>query len=124
MKAKLVTTTITAVLILFSSMSAFAAGADSTAPTTTPNVDKTAPTTAKTTSSNKPLGKITCQDFVDIEDVIKPQFVIASVAHTKGGKPKNVVIEIVDTDTLVPFLVEECQKAPKESFWEKLKKKL
>ena len=80
--------------------------------------------TAKTDSAKKPLGKLTCEDFIGFDDVIKPQYVIASVAHTKGGKAKNAVIEIVDTDTLVPFLVEECQKAPKESFWAKLKSKL
>ena len=67
---------------------------------------------------------MTCEDFIAIDDIIKPQYVISSVAHTKGGKAKNVVIDVVDTDTLVPFLVEECQKTPKESFWAKLKKKL
>ena len=72
----------------------------------------------------KPLGKLTCEDFIGIDDVIKPQYVIAAVAYTKGGKAKNAVIEVVDTDTLVPFLIEECQKAPKESFWAKLKSKL
>jgi acid stress chaperone HdeA len=80
--------------------------------------------TAKADSVKKPLGKLTCEDFIGIDDVIKPQYVIAAVAHTKGGKAKNVVIEVVDTETLVPFLVEECQKAPKESFWAKLKSKL
>ena len=72
----------------------------------------------------KSLGKLTCEDFIGIDDVIKPQYVIAAVAYTKGGKAKNAVIDVVDTDTLIPFLVEECQKAPKESFWAKLKKKL
>ena len=80
--------------------------------------------TPKAESVKKPLGKLTCEDFIGIEDVIKPQYVIAAVAYTKGGKAKNAVIDVVDTDTLIPFLVEECQKAPKESFWEKLKTKL
>ena len=78
----------------------------------------------KAESVKKPLGKLTCEDFSGIDDVIKPQYVIAAVAYTKGGKAKNAVIEVVDTDTLVPFLIEECQKAPKESFWAKLKSKL
>ncbi|MDD5322586.1 MAG: HdeA/HdeB family chaperone [Methylococcales bacterium] len=78
----------------------------------------------KADTVKKPLGKLTCEDFIGIDDVIKPQYVIAAVAYTKGGKAKNAVIEVVDTDTLVPFLVEECQKAPKESFWAKLKSKL
>jgi acid stress chaperone HdeA len=80
--------------------------------------------TPKADSPKKPLGKVTCEDFIAIEDVVKPQYVVSAIAHTKGGKAKNTVIEIVDTDTLVPVLIEECQKAPKESFWTKLKKKL
>ena len=79
---------------------------------------------AKADSVKKPLGKLTCEDFIGIDDVIKPQYVIAAVAYTKGGKAKNAVIEVVDTETLIPFLIEECQKAPKESFWAKLKSKL
>ena len=78
----------------------------------------------KADSSKKPLGKLTCEDFIAVEDIIKPQYVIAGNAYTKGGKAKNAVIEIIDTETLVPILVEECQKAPKESFWAKLKSKL
>ena len=111
MNTRHITIGITATIMLASSALVFAADAAKTEST---NAD----------SIKKPLGKLTCEDFVGIDDVIKPQYVIAAVAHTKGGKAKNVVIEVVDTETLVPFLVEECQKAPKESFWTKLKKKL
>jgi hypothetical protein len=69
-----------------------------------------------TDSVKKTLGKLACEDFIGIDDVVKPQIVIAAVAYTKGGKAKNAVIEVVDTDTLVPVLIEEGQKAPKESF--------
>jgi HdeA/HdeB family len=72
----------------------------------------------------KPLGKLSCEEFVALDDVIKPQYVIASVAYTKGGKAKNAVVDIIDTDTVVPELIETCRAAPKESFWDKLKHKL
>jgi len=108
---------ITAAVMLASSALVFAADA---AKTETPKAEGS----AKADSLKKPLGKLTCEDFIGIDDVIKPQYVIAAVAHTKGGKAKKVVIEVVDTETLIPFLVEECQKAPKESFWAKLKSKL
>ena len=111
MNTKPITMGITAAVMLASSAVVFAAEAAKTE-------------ISKAESVKKPLGKLTCEDFVAIDDVIKPQYVISAVAYTKGGKAKNAVIEVVDTDTLVPFLVEECQKAPKESFWAKLKKKL
>ena len=111
MNTKHITIGITAAVMLASSTLVFAADA----------AKAEAP---KAESVKKPLGKLTCEDFVGIDDVIKPQYVIAAVAYTKGGKAKNAVIEVVDTETLVPFLVEECKKAPKESFWAKLKSKL
>jgi hypothetical protein len=111
MNTKHIAIGITAVVMLASSAHVFAADA--------PKAE-----TPKADSVKKPLGKLTCEDFIGIDDVIKPQYVIAAVAYTKGGKAKNAVIEVVDTDTLIPFLVEECQKAPKESFWAKLKSKL
>jgi acid stress chaperone HdeA len=111
MNTRNITIGITAAVMLAGSALVFVAGA---AKAETPKAE----------SVKKPLGKLTCEDFIGIDDVIKPQYVIAAVAHTKGGKAKNVVIEVVDTETLIPFLVEECQKAPKESFWAKLKKKL
>ena len=111
MKTKQIAIGITAAAMLAASAVVFAADA---AKTETP----------KANNVKKPLGKLTCEDFVGVDDVIKPQYVIAAVAYTKGGKAKNAIIEVVDTDTLVPVLVEECQKAPKESFWAKLKSKL
>ena len=111
MKGKKIAIGITAVVMLTGSALVFAA-------------DAAKAETPKTNNVKKPLGKLTCEDFVGVDDVIKPQYVIAAVAYTKGGKAKNAIIEVVDTDTLVPVLVEECQKAPKESFWAKLKSKL
>ena len=111
MNFKKITIGMTAAVLMAGSSLVFAADAAKTEST-------------KADSIKKPLGKLTCEDFVGIDDVIKPQYVIAAVAYTKGGIAKNAVIDVVDTDTLVPFLVEECQKAPKESFWAKLKSKL
>ena len=116
MKTRPITIGITAAVMLAGSTLVFAADA---VKAESPKAES-----AKVDSVKKPLGKLTCEDFIGIDDVIKPQYVIAAVAHTKGGKAKNAVIEVVDTKTLVPFLVEECQKAPKESFWAKLKSKL
>jgi hypothetical protein len=78
----------------------------------------------KTSSIKKPLGKVTCQDFIMLDDIIKPQYLIAASEHSKSGKPQNTIVDIVDTDTLVPVMVEECEKQPTGSFWDKLKSKL
>lgn len=121
MKTNHITIGIVATIMLTSSALVFAADA-------TPKAKPAAKAepVKKIEGIKKPLGKVTCEEFISFEDIIKPQYVIAATAHTKGkgSNPKDTVIEIVDTDTMVPILIEECQKTPKESFWEKLKSKL
>jgi acid stress chaperone HdeA len=96
----------------------------STAPTPTAESKPTPAPTAKVDSTKKPLAKVTCEDFLAFDEVIQPKYVIAAAAHAKGGKPKTIVIDVVETETLVPVLIEECTKTPKESFFDILKSKL
>ena len=82
MKTKKMTMGMIAAVLLSGSALVFAADAAKAA-------------TTKADSVKKPLGKLTCEDFIAIDDIIKPQYVIAAAAHTKGGKAKNVVIDVV-----------------------------
>ena len=72
-------------------------------------------------SGKKPLGKMTCEDFLAMEDTIKPKVVYWAVAYAKGGKPEAAVIDVEGTEQITPALIEECKTVPKESFWQKVK---
>jgi len=96
----------------------------SSTPATTNTPAPTPAPAAKVDSTKKPLAKVTCEDFLAFDEVIQPKYVIAAAAHAKGGKPKTIVIDVVETETLVPVLIEECTKTPKESFFDTLKSKL
>ena len=72
-------------------------------------------------SGAKPLGKMTCEDFLAVEDTIKPKVVFWAVAYAQGGKPEAAVLDIEGTDKITPLLIEDCKAAPKESFWKKVK---
>ncbi len=72
-------------------------------------------------SGQKPLGKMTCEDFLAVDDSFKPKVVYYAVAYAKGGKPEAAVIDVEGTEKLTPLLVEECKAKPKESFWQKVK---
>jgi acid stress chaperone HdeA len=72
-------------------------------------------------SAKKPLGKMTCEDFLAVDDAFKPKVVYYAVAYAKGGKPEAAVIDVEGTDALTPMLIEECKANPKESFWKKVK---
>jgi acid stress chaperone HdeA len=71
-------------------------------------------------AAKKPLGKMTCEDFLAVEDTYKPKVVYYAVAYAKGGKPEAAVIDVEGTEKITPLLIEECKAKPKESFWKKV----
>jgi acid stress chaperone HdeA len=75
-------------------------------------------------SGSKPLGKMTCEDFLAMDDTMKPKVVYWAVAYGKGGKPEAAVLDVEGTEKITPVLIEDCKAAPKESFWKKVKGEL
>jgi len=76
---------------------------------------------AQSSGAKKPLGKMTCEEFLVLEDTFKPKVVYWAAAYGKGGKPEAAVLDVEGTEKVVPIIVEECKKAPKASFWQKVK---
>jgi acid stress chaperone HdeA len=76
---------------------------------------------AKKTAAQKPVAKWTCAEFLAVDDEFKPKVVYAATAYSREGKPEEGVIDIEGTETVTPMVIEECEKAPKDSFWKKLK---
>jgi acid stress chaperone HdeA len=76
---------------------------------------------AQSSAATKPLGKMTCEDFMALDDGFKPKMVYWAVAYGQGGKPESAGINVEGTEKIVTALGEACKKAPKESFWEKVK---
>jgi len=72
-------------------------------------------------ATKKPLGKMTCEDFIGIDDTFKPKVVYWAVAYGQDDKPESAGINIEGTEKMIPVLIETCKKAPKESFWQKVK---
>jgi hypothetical protein len=69
----------------------------------------------------KPV-KMRCDEFVALEDVARPKVVYWSEGFNKDGGATDSVVDIAETDRLVPVLVQECTDEPKLTFWQKLKK--
>ena len=76
---------------------------------------------AQSSGTKKPLGTMTCEDFLGIDDSIKPKMVYWAVAYGKGGKPQSAILDVEATEKVIPVLIDECKKAPKASFWQKMK---
>jgi acid stress chaperone HdeA len=64
---------------------------------------------------------MTCQDFLAIDETVKPKVVYWPVAYAKGGKPEAAVLDVEGTDTITPLLIQDCAAKPKDSFWKKVK---
>ena len=75
---------------------------------------------AHKTASKKPLSKMSCEDFLGLDTTFQPKAVYWAVAYGKNGKPEAEAIDVHGVETVVPVVIEECKKAPKESFWKKV----
>jgi acid stress chaperone HdeA len=77
--------------------------------------------------SKKPITNWTCDDFLTFDDVYKPKVVYGATSHMKRRKHKDV-IEIEETEKVIPIVITECQKVPQNPFlrelegaWDKVK---
>jgi len=73
------------------------------------------------TPTHKPV-KMTCEEYVMLDDVAKPKMVYWAEGFNQKGKAEDAVVDIAATDELVPVLVDECKETPKASFWDKIRK--
>jgi acid stress chaperone HdeA len=76
---------------------------------------------AQSSSGKKAVEKMTCEDFVGLEDSFKPDAVHWAIAYGEDGKPESAGVSVEGIEQIVPVVIEACQKAPKESFWQKVK---
>jgi HdeA/HdeB family protein len=79
------------------------------------------PSASKPATAAKPA-KMTCEEFVALEDVAKPKVVYWAEGFNKDGKATDAVVDIDETDRLVPTLISECKETPKLTLWQKIKK--
>lgn len=76
---------------------------------------------AQSSATKKPVGKMTCEDFLRFKDSIKPKAVYWAVARSQSGKPESAGIHVEAIEKIIPVIIKDCKKAPKESFWKKIK---
>lgn len=71
--------------------------------------------------TKKPTSKWTCEEFLAVDDQFQPKVIYWSSAQTKAGKPLGSTVDIQGAEKVIPMVIDDCKKAPKESFWSKLK---
>jgi len=76
---------------------------------------------AQSSSGKKAVEKMTCEDFVGLQDSFKPDAVYWAIAYGEDGKPESAGVSVEGIERMVPVIVEACQTTPKQSFWQKVK---
>ncbi len=101
--------------------------ADTTTSTSTDTSSSpTASSTSSTTSSSMPqkqASKMTCQDFLVMDESFQPKVIYWTVGKIKNKK-ETVDIMVSGTERIVPEIIEDCKKNPKVSFIQKVKSHL
>lgn len=76
---------------------------------------------AATTAAKKPVSQWKCEDFLALDESYQPKAIYFAEGFNKKNKPVDAVMDMDGIEKVVPLVVQECQKAPKASFWDKLK---
>jgi hypothetical protein len=72
-------------------------------------------------ATQKPA-KMTCEEFLRLDDIVKPKVVYWVEGFDKKGKPDEVVFDVENTDNYYPTVVKECTQAPKTSLLNTVRK--
>lgn len=72
-------------------------------------------------ATDKPIVKTTCQEYLALDETIKPKFIYYAVGHAKKGKPE-AVLDVAGTDTIQPELDQYCKVNLTKSAYEHVMK--
>jgi acid stress chaperone HdeA len=72
-------------------------------------------------AAGKKPSEWTCQDFLAVDDSIKPQVVYWMEGYNKAGKPEFAEVDVESFKRPITAVVTECKKEPKASLWDKIK---
>ena len=72
-------------------------------------------------ANKKHLAKMTCEDFIGLEESFRPRAVYWAIAYGNDGKPQSAGVNVEGIEHMIPVVIEACKATPKESFWQKVK---
>ena len=68
---------------------------------------------AQSSSGKKAVEKMTCEDYVGLEDSFKPDAVYWAVAYGGDGKPAGAGVSVEGIQQIIPVVIEACM--PKDT---------
>ena len=77
--------------------------------------------TRNSTQIKKPVTHWTCREFIALGHEYQPKAVYWASAYAQGGEPEASELDIAGTEKITPGIVQDCEREPDSSFWQKLK---
>jgi acid stress chaperone HdeA len=72
-------------------------------------------------AGGKKASEWTCQDFLAVDDDLKPLVIYWMKGYDSAGKPDTAEVDVAYFDQPITTVVTECQKDPKAGLWDKIK---
>jgi len=72
----------------------------------------------------KPIEKITCREFIALDDVFKPQAVSLALGYDRAKRPGAEIVDVTGIDRVVPVIVTSCRARPSETLLQRVRARL
>lgn len=82
------------------------------------------PLTAGQSPSAIRPAKLTCEEFLSFDEMTRPKIVYWSQGLIRKGNSDDAVFDVDLAKNLVPYLVEECTRHPRASYWKTMQARL
>jgi len=69
----------------------------------------------------KTVEKITCKEFVALDDEFKPKAVSYALGYDRAKHPEAEVIDITGVDRIVPVIITSCKARPTETLLQRIR---
>lgn len=71
-------------------------------------------TTTRTEHRGKQIEKVTCREFLALQDRFQPQVVSYAVGYDKARKPEDAILDVSGISRIVPVVQKSCRTAPEQ----------
>lgn len=78
-------------------------------------------TTTKTVKNGKQIDKVSCREFLALDETFQPQAVAYAVGYDKAKKPEDAVLDVSGITRLVPVVKKTCKTTPQLSLLQRIR---
>lgn len=78
-------------------------------------------TTTRTEHRGKQIDKVTCREFLALQERFQPQVVSYAFGYDKARKPDDGVLDVAGISRIVPVVQKSCRTAPQQTLIQRIR---